>query len=346
MTKKKLTYKDAGVSIDAGNESVKRIKKHVKSTFTKDVLLDVGKFGGMISLEKAKKMKKPALVCSIDGVGTKMKVASMANKWDSVGKDIVNHSSNDILVQGAFPVAFMDYIASDKIEPEQIEQIVKGISEACREAGIALIAGETAEMPGVYEKGETDLAGAIYGLVDAEDVIDGSKIKEGDVILGLASDGLHTNGYSLARKVFFEVAGLNTEDYVEELACSVGEELLKPHKSYVNIVKKLLDKEIEIRGMAHITGGGLVENIPRILPKGTCAVINKNEIDVLPVFKFIQEKGNVDEQDMWRTFNMGIGLVIVIPVNERAKAVQILEKNKQKFTEIGSIAKGCGVDIK
>ena len=346
MTGKKLTYKDAGVNIDAGNESIKRIKKHVKSTFTKDVLLDVGKFGGMISLEKAKKMKKPALVCSIDGVGTKMKIASMADKWDSVGKDIVNHSSNDILVQGAFPVAFMDYIASDKIEPEQVEQIVKGISEACKEAGISLIAGETAEMPGVYEKGETDLAGAIYGLMDAEDVIDGSGIKKGDVLLGLASDGLHTNGYSLARKVFFEVAGLKVTDYVEEFDCSVGDELLKPHKSYVNIVKALLEAGVKISGMAHITGGGLVENVPRILPKGTCAVINKNAIDVLPVFKFIQEKGNVDEQDMWRTFNMGIGLVVVIPLSERAKAVKILEKHKQKFREVGSIAKGCGVQIR
>ncbi len=346
MNEKKLIYKDAGVDIDAGNEAVKRIKKHVRSTFTKDVLLDVGKFGGIISLQKAKKMKKPALVCSIDGVGTKIKVAAMAGRWDSIGKDIVNHSSNDILVQGAFPVAFMDYIASDKIEPEQIEQIVKGIAEACRESGISLIAGETAEMPGVYAKGEIDLAGAIYGLIDAEDVIDGSGIKEGDILLGLASDGLHTNGYSLARKVFFEAAGLKTDDYVEEFGCSVGDELLKPHKSYVNIVKALLEEGVEIRGMAHITGGGLVENVPRILPKGLCAAISKGSIDVLPVFKFIQEKGNVDEEDMWRTFNMGIGMVVVIPVSERAKAVKILEKHRQKFKEIGSVKKGKDVEIR
>jgi phosphoribosylformylglycinamidine cyclo-ligase len=318
------------------------IKQHVKKTFNQNVLLDVGLFGGVISAERLKEMEEPVLVSSIDGVGTKLKVAAKMDKWDSVGKDIVNHSANDILCQGAEPFFFLDYIAAEKLNPLQIEQMVKGLSEACAEANIPLIGGETAEMPGVYEKGEVDLAGCIVGIMDKKKVIDGQNIVEGDVLIGLASDGLHTNGYSLVRKVFFEVARMDVKDRVEELGTTLGEELLKPHRSYVNPVLAL-KKELELKGIAHITGGGLVDNVPRIIPKGLGAQIEKAKIEVKPIFKLVQRLGNVPEDDMWKTFNMGVGLVLVVSKDEAGKAVARLNELGEKASIIGQVVKGQGV---
>tara|TARA_Y100000310_G_scaffold344234_1_gene455882 strand:+ start:4381 stop:5391 length:1011 start_codon:yes stop_codon:yes gene_type:complete len=334
-----VTYKDSGVDVEAGNESVKRIKGHVKSTFSSDVLLDVGAFGGCINAEKLKEFKHPVIISSIDGVGTKTKIAAMMNKWDSVGKDIVNHSSNDILACGAMPWFFLDYIASSKLSPEKTEQIVKGMAEACKESKISLVAGETAEMPGVYEEGETDIVGSIVGIAEKGKMVNGEKIMESDVLISLSSNGLHTNGYSLARKVVFEIANLKAEDEVDGIGI-IGEALLAPHTSYVNIVLPLI-KEFELHGIAHITGGGLIDNIERILPEGIGAKIEKDRLKVLPIFKFIQEKGDVPEQDMFRTFNMGTGMVLIV---KKEDAENILSKVNDAWI-IGKIVKGKGVEI-
>jgi len=339
---KGVTYKDAGVDVEANNEANRLIKTHVKKTFNQNVLLDVGLFGGVISAERLKDMEEPVLVSSIDGVGTKLKVAARMDKWDTVGKDIVNHSANDILCQGAEPFFFLDYIASEKLKPLQIEQMVKGLSEACVEAGMPLIGGETAEMPGVYEKGEVDLAGCVVGIMDKKKVIDGKSIVEGDAVIGLASDGLHTNGYSLVRKVFFEVAKMDVNDQVEELGTTLGEELLKPHRSYVKPVLAL-KKELEIKGIAHITGGGLVDNVPRILPEGLGARIDKGKIDTPPIFRLVQRLGNVPEDDIWQAFNMGIGLVLIVSHADAERAIARLNELGEKASLIGSVIPGKGV---
>lgn len=334
------TYKDAGVDIDAGKEAVDRIKDYVKRTFNTSVVLGVGSFGGAINTEKIKDMKEPVLVASIDGVGTKLKVASAMDKWDTVGKDIVNHSANDILAVGAEPLYFLDYIATEKMKPEIVEQILKGMSEACSELGMPLIGGEIAEMPGVYVKGEHDIVGCINGVVERGMVIDGSNTKENDVLIGLHSTGLHTNGFSLARKVL--LSKYNVKDFVEEIGMTVGEALLIPHKAYVNEVRELR-KEFEIRGIAHITGGGLVENVPRIIPQGLGVEIDKKKIPVLPIFRLIQKEGDVPEEDMWRTFNMGIGLVLVLPEEQAKKAKAKLESLGTGYSLIGKVVKGSGV---
>lgn len=334
------TYKDAGVDIGAGSEAVKRIKEHVKGTFSKDVLLGVGAFGGCVSAEKLKKFKEPVIISSIDGVGTKTKIASAMGKWDTVGKDIVNHSCNDVLCCGAEPWFFVDYIASSRLEPEKVEQIVKGMAEACRENGVSLIAGETAEMPGVYEPGETDIVGTIVGIAEMDKMVDGSKIQEGDVLVSLPSSGLHTNGYSLARKVVFEIAGLGVNDRVEGVKGTIGEALLEPHRSYVKEVLPLA-KESRINGIAHITGGGLIDNIGRLLPKGLGARIEKGTLRVPRIFKFIQEKGEVPEEDMFHTFNMGSGMVLIAGKAEAKKIIKELDG----AWAIGKIVKGKGVEI-
>ncbi|MDP6671273.1 MAG: phosphoribosylformylglycinamidine cyclo-ligase [archaeon] len=334
------TYKDAGVDIEAGSQAVKRIKGLVKGTFSKDVLLDVGAFGGSVSAEKLKKFDKPVLISSIDGVGTKTKIASAMNKWDSVGKDIVNHSCNDVLCCGAEPWFFVDYVASSTIEPEKVEQIVKGMAEACKENNVSLIAGETAEMPGVYEQGETDIVGAITGVAERDKMVDGSKIQEGNVLVSLPSSGLHTNGYSLARKVVFEIAGLGVNDKVDGVEGTVGQALLAPHKSYVKEVLPLA-KESRVNGIAHITGGGLVDNIGRLLPEGLGAKIEKAKLRVPGIFKFIQEKGEVPDEDMFKTFNMGSGMVLIV---DKAEAEKIIGELDGAWV-IGEIVKGKDVEI-
>ncbi len=339
------TYKDAGVDIDAGNEAAERIKGYVKKTHSKAVLGELGLFGGAVSLKKFKKFKDPILVSTIDGVGTKLKVAAMMGKWDSVGKDLVNHSGNDILCLGAEPLFFLDYVASSKLKPSIVEEIVKGISEACKAVGCSIVGGETAEMPGVYEESEHDLVGCMVGVVESKDLIDGSKIKPGDELIALQSNGLHTNGYSLARKVLFDIAGLSVNDFVEDMGCTVGEELLKVHKPYSKTVSALR-KKFDIRGIAHITGGGLVDNIPRILPKGLGAEIKESLLKPQPIFKLIQEKGEITNEEMHRAFNMGAGMVVVVPKKQTEKIIKELKKLKEDAYFIGRVVKGDGIRFK
>lgn len=337
-------YKQAGVDIEAGNEVVKRIKKSVASTHTNAVLTNIGHFGGLYDLgDILKSFKHPILVQSIDGVGTKLLVAKMVNKYDSVGEDIVGHSCGDILAMGARPITFLDYVANETLIPEEMEQMVSGMTKACREAGVAIIGGETAEMPGVYMKGEHDIAGCITGIVEKEKIITGEKIKEGDVILGIASSGLHTNGFSLARKLIFEKALHTIDEKIPELDMTVGEALLKVHTNYTKPILEILDSGIDVRGMAHITGGGFMENIPRVLPKNLDAEIKKGSWPILPIFSFIQKISDVSEQEMYTAFNMGIGITLIAPISEKIKITEIFEKHPDfKIYEIGKIIKGEG----
>src|SRR3989344_1341471 len=325
-------YAQAGVDIDKGSEVVRRIKKY---------LPDIGGFGGLFDLsEILKSYKNPVLVQSIDGVGTKLIVAKMMNKYDTVGEDIVNHGANDIVAMGARPITFLDYVANEKLVPEEMEAIVAGMAKACREAGIAFIGGETAEMPGIYTKGEHDIAGAITGIIEKDKIITGEKIEEGDVILGFPSSGLHTNGYSLARKLLFEVAGYSVDEKVSELGETVGETLLKVHVNYSKPILEILDSGIEIKGLVHITGGGFIENIPRVLPKNLDVEIKKSTWPVLPIFTYLEKIGNVSEEEMHKTFNMGIGMMIVVAPTEKEKVLKILKDHK--IYEIGKIIKGRG----
>ena len=337
-------YKQAGVNIEAGNKVVKRIKENVTSTHTGAVLTNIGHFGGLYDLgEIIKNYKHPVLVQSIDGVGTKLLVAKMANKYDSVGEDMVGHSCGDILAMGARPITFLDYVANETLVPEEMEQIVSGMAKSCREAGVAIVGGETAEMPGVYVKGEHDIAGCITGVVEKDKTITGEKIIEGDIVFGFASSGLHTNGFSLARKLIFETALHTVEDKIPELGMTIGEALMQVHTNYTKPILEILDSGIEIKGIAHITGGGFIENIPRILPKNLDAEIRKGTWPILPIFPFMQKIGNVSEDEMYTTFNMGIGMVLVAPAQEKIKIDEILKKYPNyKIYKIGEIIKGQG----
>ena len=335
-------YKNAGVDIDAGNETVRLIKSLVASTHTKAVLTGIGSFGGLYDIgEVLKSYKNPVLVQSIDGVGTKLSVARMMNKYDSVGEDIVNHCCDDLLAMGAKSLTFLDYVANEKLDPSVMEAIVSGMSKACRENGVSLIGGETAEMPGTYTKGEHDIAGCITGVVEKDKIITGEKIKEGDIVLGFPSSGLHTNGFSLARKLFFEVAKLDVDTKLDELGGTVGEALLKVHINYSIPVLAMIDQGIKINGIAHITGGGFIENIPRVLPENLDIKIQKNTWPEIPIFSCMQKIGNIGEQDMYRTFNMGIGLILIIPKEEKEKIEKVLMNYpKFKIYEIGKIING------
>jgi phosphoribosylformylglycinamidine cyclo-ligase len=304
-----MDYKASGVDIDAGNETVRRIRGLARSTFTSGVLSDIGSFGGLFRLETGRH-REPVLVASADGVGTKLKVAFMAKRHDTIGADLVNHCVNDILVQGADPLFFLDYLATGRLSPDVAEAIVGGIAAACRENGCALLGGETAEMPGFYAEGEYDVAGFIVGVVDRQRLIHGRAIAVGDVLVGVPSSGLHTNGYSLARRVIFEHLRLDVDSYVPELSRTVGDALLLPHRSYLPFVQPLLEAG-RIKGMAHITGGGITDNLPRVLPHGTAAVVDTASWPVPPLFTWLQRSGNIPMDDMLRTFNMGIGLIIV-----------------------------------
>jgi phosphoribosylformylglycinamidine cyclo-ligase len=337
-------YKQAGVNIETGNEVVKRIKKSVASTHTDAVLTDIGHFGGLYDLgEILKSYKHPILVQSIDGVGTKLLIAKMVNKYNSVGEDIVGHCCGDILAMGARPITFLDYVANETLIPEEMDQMVSGMAKACREAGVAIIGGETAEMPGVYIKGEHDIAGCITGIVEKDKIITGEKITEGDIILGFASSGLHTNGFSLARKLIFEKTGHIVDEKIPELSMTVGEALLQVHTNYTKPILEILDSGIEIKGIAHITGGGFMENIPRILPKNFDAEIKKGAWPILPIFSFMQKIDNISEQEMYTAFNMGIGMVLVSPMSEKIKIEETLTKYPNyKIYEIGKIIKGEG----
>ncbi len=308
-----LTYKDAGVDIEAANTTVNRMTSHVKKTFTSDVLTGLGSFGSLYSLKHIlNTYDHPILVQSIDGVGTKTKVAVQCGNFTNLGYDLFSAAVNDIVVMGAKPLTFLDYVAHDKLQPQVMEQLVSGMATACAECGVSLVGGETAEMPGVYVSGEIDMVGVVSGVVDKHHIISGATISEGDVVYGLTSSGLHTNGYSLARKVFFEVANNHhTDTYPALNGATVGEALLAPHINYTNIIRAFLDSGLDIKGMAHITGGGFVENIPRILPKGLGVKIQRGTWDILPIFTLMQHIAHIGDDEMYRCFNMGIGMVIV-----------------------------------
>jgi phosphoribosylformylglycinamidine cyclo-ligase len=335
---KPITYSDAGVDIDAATRATDKIKELARRTFNERTLSEIGSFGGMFD-GAFPKLKQPVLVASADGVGTKLKIAFLAGIHNTVGRDLVNHCVNDILVQGARPLFFLDYIATGKLLPDVVASIVEGVANGCRENGCVLLGGETAEMPDFYAAGEYDIAGFIVGVADREQVIDGSRIKPGDELLALPSVGLHTNGYSLARKLFLEVAGYEIDRQVEELDTTVGAALLQPHVSYLKPLDALLGSG-RIKGLAHITGGGLTDNLPRILPDGCAAQINKGSWPVLPIFKLMQRIGNVTEPEMYRTFNMGVGMVIVVSANDRAAVQSQLEAQGTNVYHIGQVVSG------
>ncbi len=338
MTTERIDYASAGVNIDAGNKAVEMMRKHVKSTWGKEVLADLGGFGGLFALDVSG-YSEPVLVAGTDGVGTKLKVAFLADKHDSIGIDAVAMCVNDIAVQGARPLFFLDYIAVGKMLPEKVAQIVKGVSEGCRQGGCALIGGETAEMPGMYAEDEYDIAGFAVGIVERQQIVDGLSISPGNRLMALSSSGLHSNGFSLVRKIVFEVSGLKVEDYIPELGCTVGQELLKPTKIYASVIQRLL-AEVEVLGMAHITGGGLTENVARILPSDCKAVIEKGSWNQPPVFPWLKEMGNVDQKDMYRTFNNGIGLVFVVRENDVEKINGVCRAAGEQVWQIGEIFPG------
>jgi phosphoribosylformylglycinamidine cyclo-ligase len=335
---KPISYSDAGVDIDAATRATDRIKELARRTFNERTLSEIGSFGGMFD-GAFPKLKQPVLVASADGVGTKLKIAFATGVHNTVGRDLVNHCVNDILVQGARPLFFLDYIATGKLSPEVVAGIVEGVTNGCRENGCVLLGGETAEMPGFYQEGEYDIAGFIVGVVDREKIIDGKTIVPGDVLLALPSAGLHTNGYSLARKLFFEVAGYEPHTQVPKLGMTAGEALLLSHLSYLHALDGLLDRGL-IKGLAHITGGGLTDNIPRILPEGTAVKINKDSWSVPPLFELLRRLGNVSDSEMYRTFNMGIGMVIVCSRDDARAIANHLEAHGEKFYEIGNVVKG------
>jgi phosphoribosylformylglycinamidine cyclo-ligase len=335
---KPTTYSDAGVDIDAATRATDRIKELAKRTFNERTLSEIGSFGGMFD-GAFPSLAQPVLVASADGVGTKLKIAFATGIHSTVGRDLVNHCVNDILVQGARPLFFLDYIATGKLSPETVAGIVEGVANGCRENGCVLLGGETAEMPGFYADGEYDIAGFIVGVVDREKVIDGKRIVPGDVLLGLPSVGLHTNGYSLARKLFLEVAGYDVNTKLEPVGLTVGEALLQPHLSYLRPLEGLLDSGM-IKGLAHITGGGLTDNIPRILPAGTGVSIAKASWPILPIYTLMQEIGAVSEFEMYRTFNMGVGMVIVCAANDAGSVEGHLNERGDRCFEIGRVTKG------
>ena len=336
-----MDYKTSGVDIDAGNEVVRRVRQLARSTFTQGVLSEIGAFGGLFRLDVTR-YREPILVSSADGVGTKLRVAFLAGEHHTVGIDLVNHCVNDILVQGAEPLFFLDYFATGRLVPDVAAAVVEGLARACQENGCALLGGETAEMPGFYADGEYDLAGFIVGVVDRARLIDGSQIEPGDSLIGIPSSGLHTNGYSLARRILFEKLQLRVDSSVAELHGSVGEALLRPHRSYLKIVRPVLSSGF-VKGMAHITGGGLTENLPRILPEGTGASIDRMAWVVPPIFRFLAEKGGVPEAEMYRTFNMGIGLVLVCGGADAPVVLdQMRDAGEPNARVIGRVIEGNG----
>ena len=343
MPEKKINYKSAGVDIDAGNKAVELIKDKVKNTHSKDVLTGIGSFGSLFSLKNIiSDYEDPVMVQSIDGVGTKTIIARKMRKYNTIGIDLVSACANDILVMGAKPLTFLDYIANDKLNPEIVSEIVEGMAKACKETGVSLVGGETAEMPDTYLPGEHDLVGIITGVVDKSKIITGAKISEGDILIGLPSNGLHTNGYSLARKVFFDSKKYDVKTYLETLGGTIGDTLLKPHINYTNHVFKTLDMGVKIKGIAHITGGGLTENIPRILPKDCAVNINIGSWPSLPIFETLKKLGNIDNEEMYRAFNMGIGMVFIVDQKSLDSVSKILNTITPVY-EIGKVIKGNNI---
>ncbi len=335
---KQISYKDAGVNIDEADRAVHSIRDMARKTFSKSVLTDIGSFGGGFLLEG---VKKPVLVSSADGVGTKLNLAFMTGQHDTIGEDLVNHCVNDIAVQGARPLFFLDYFAVGKLDARVAASVVSGLARGCKANGCALIGGETAEMPGLYSDGEYDLAGFIVGVVEKKKMLTGANISEGDVLLGLPSTGLHTNGYSLARKLVFEVAGYKHDSHIADLGTTLAQELLKVHRSYLKPLLALHEAKL-LGGAAHITGGGITDNTPRVLPKGLGVRIAKDSWPVLPVFELLRKIGDVPEDDWRRTFNLGIGMIFVIGRKDLAKATAMLKKLKEPFHQIGEVVKVKG----
>ena len=338
-------YARAGVDIDAATEAVGRMKSHIKTTLTPGVLTDIGSFGGMFALSALGKLEDPVLVSSIDGVGTKLKIAFATGRHDTIGRDLVNHCVNDILVQGARPLFFLDYFGTGRLEPGVAADVVKGLAEGCRQAGCALIGGETAEMPGLYAADEYDLAGCIVGLVERSKIVNGSSVQPGDAVIGLTSDGLHTNGYSLARQALLEDAQMPLNAPVPELdGVTLADALLWPHRCYAPAILPLLDlSPTPIKAMAHITGGGLIDNIPRVLPAGIGIQINKSAWDVPPLFRLIQAKGAVTETEMFRVFNMGIGFALIVSPDAADHVLAHLKASGETAYRLGETISGEGV---
>jgi phosphoribosylformylglycinamidine cyclo-ligase len=332
-------YKAAGVDIDAGNETVRRIRALARGTFTPGVLSDIGSFGGLFRLDR-ERYREPVLVSSADGVGTKLKVAFMTGRHNTVGADLVNHCVNDILVQGAEPLFFLDYLATGRLSPAVAEQVIEGVARACLDNGCALIGGETAEMPGFYADGEYDLAGFIVGVVERSRVIDGRLVQSGDALIALPSAGLHTNGYSLARQVFFESAGWEPDTFVTELGMTVGDALLAPHRSYLGLVRPMIERDL-VKGLAHVTGGGLTENLPRTLPERCAAEIDLRAWTVPAIFRLLQQHGAIAPEEMFRAFNMGVGLVIVCDARDAEVVIAIAaDRGEPNAFRLGSVVAG------
>lgn len=344
---KSLSYKDAGVDIDAGNEIAGNYLKLMQSTFTKGVVRNDGGFGGMFSLKGFAGYKEPVLISGTDGVGTKLQIAIKMNKHDTIGIDLVAMSVNDILVQGARPLFFMDYVVTDRVNQKVLLEVVKGISQGCKESECALLGGETAEHPDCFPAGEYDLAGFAVGVADKQNLITGKKVKAGDVIIGLDSTGVHSNGFTLARKALLDVGGLSLKRKVADLGCKLGEALLEPTKIYVKPVFKVLDAYLKkgmnpLHGIVHITGGGIVENVPRILPAKCDAVFERGSWNVLPIFDLISKTANVEQAEMDRVFNMGLGMTLICDKNEAANVVKMLRRNKQSCQIVGEVVRGSG----
>ncbi len=333
-----LKYSDAGVDFDRSREAKEHIKELARSTFNSAVVGDIGSFAGLYRPDLLH-FQKPILVSSADGVGTKVKVASMADAHCSVGIDLVSHCTNDILVQGAFPLFFLDYIATGKLDLGVLEQIMQGLAEGCKQSGCALLGGETAEMPDLYQPGDYDLAGFIVGIVDESKLYSTRKVNRGDLLIGLPSSGLHTNGYSLVRKLFFEQEKLAIDKYMGEFKKSVAEELLTPHRNYLPVIKELVQTD-DLRAIAHITGGGITENLARILPEGLEAQVRRGTWEILPIFRFIRSRGNVADDEMYRTFNMGLGMILVAASRRVDRVQDFLRERDEPFYLIGEITQG------
>lgn len=334
-----ITYKDSGVDIEAGYEAVNLMKKYVRSTYTKGVIGDIGSFGGFFELLDIMKYKNPVLVSGTDGVGTKLEFAFKLNSHDTIGIDAVAMCVNDIVCQGAKPLFFLDYIACGKLEPEKIADIVKGVSEGCLMSGASIIGGETAEMPGFYKEDEYDIAGFSVGIVDKDSIINGKTIKEGDVLIGLKSSGIHSNGYSLVRKLYSSFSPEEFDRYDERFKCTLGEMILKPTKIYVSTVLDLISK-YEIKGLSHITGGGFIENIPRMMPEGLKALVNKGSWDVPPIFDDIKKMSGLEDSSLYNTFNMGIGMVMAVDREHADEILSYLNLKSEEASIIGQVVKG------
>ena len=344
IMKQKISYKDAGVDIEKADHVIASSKKIIQSTFNKNVLSSIGGFGSMYSIKDiVNRYEDPVMVQSIDGVGTKMAVAQKCNNFSFIGFDLVNACCNDVAATGATPLTFLDYIASSSLEPQIVSDIIESVATECKNLGVSLVGGETAEMPGTYHKNEYDLVGIATGIVERKDIVDGSSVKEGDLIMGIPSNGLHTNGYSLARKLIFDVLGLGVSDTLSDKTTTIEDALLAPHKNYSKMINLLIEKEFQIKSLAHITGGGLIDNMPRVFPRGFAAEINVNSWEKIPLFQFLVENLDLEINEMYRTFNMGIGLTIVIDPSQKDRLVKMLGANN--CLEIGVIVSNSSKQV-